>query len=316
MLAPLRGKNAKTAYVISGLLMLSVLTFTAGCGSPPSPPGAGPNMGPPGAPRPGGAASASDRPRLPGKSNTVAANLSAVPGAPVPGVPLDNAPKPADLKPSEVPGAGSDGEPGGTKSAAPSTSIEQAGNLVALAADIITAGTNPFMNKLPKPEGPIPSSAGGDTAASAPEPADPFQNVSLQGVMYSARMPMALVSLAGGEAQSQIVNMADKRFITVDGGQLRVLSIKPTGIEVEEVNSKQRKTLSLPNIIGYSSTASGGSGTEKTENQAKKSSAASSEANPSLAEPQGKPTTGGDESLSNLKKLSKSDPADVKLQEP
>jgi hypothetical protein len=127
-----------------------------------------------------------------------------------------------------------------------------------MATEIILAGKNPFAVKLPKPK-PDPNVAqppggqtpGGQTPVIVEKPLpppDPFAQITLNGVLYNPRTPLALIS-AGGDA-SKIVRKGD--ILMGTGGPVIVTAISPNHVEVATLsNRKNKRVLTLPDIVGY-----------------------------------------------------------------
>jgi hypothetical protein len=187
---------------------------------------------------------------------------------------------------------------------------------VELASSIISAKGNPFLNKLPKPDIAVSDPGITDPGAAPPPPANPLENINLLGVVYSRKNPLALVSVGGGENQSQLVHKGE--VLIMDGGQVKVIAIKPDSIELEVVGGNQKETKSLPSILNYAASSSGGGssspsagmssfGTTVSAHGGEKSGASGGSSSKGTAD---KPE------LPNLKRLSGKHSPDVDLQEP
>ncbi len=132
---------------------------------------------------------------------------------------------------------------------APAAPILQGGNTVNLASELIGATINPFLNRLPKAFQTEVAATSGSDQNTAP-PADPLDAVKLMGIIYSAKSPIALISVSGATASSQLVRIGD--LIDLSGGQAVVARITQDSMDVQLQGLKQeRKTLSIPDIIGY-----------------------------------------------------------------
>jgi hypothetical protein len=277
--------------------MLFMLLFSSGCGAPPGPPGVGPGKVPPGVKPPGQpGARMPQKPAQKPVAPPVAATVPtpATPPANLPGQP----PRLAGTPPGKNPVL-----PGVPQASEPGARVEQAGNTVELASAIISAKGNPFLNKLPKPDIPVANPGGTDPGVVAPPPANPLENINLLGVVYSRKNPLALVSVGGGENQSQMVRKGE--VIMMDVGPVKVVAIKPDGIELEMLDGdKRRETKSLPSIVNYAASSTGGgvSSSSGGDRTGVSGSSAGAEDKPELP---------------NLKRLStgKNSP-DVDLQEP
>lgn len=163
--------------------------------------------------------------------------------------------KSADKNPEASKAAGE----GDAKAPAVVTSTPNANGFL-MATEIILAGKNPFAVKLPKPQPdptklPDPNLVQGSNGQQAPvivekplPPPDPFAQVTLNGVLYNARTPLALIS-TGGEA-SKIVRKGD--ILMGNSGPILITSITRSNVEVATLaNRKNRRTLTLPDIVGY-----------------------------------------------------------------
>ncbi len=278
VLLNVKNKKMTCASVLSVMLLAVLLS---GCEPPGGAPGASGG-------RPGGKASrptsqpstkkASPKTAAPGTKT--AGPIAAIPGAsktPVIAVP---------------PGKNAPASPPGDKPLLGlPDKIEQAGNTVELASAILTAGTNPFMDRLPKPL--IAEVGSGDVSPAQPL-GDPFEGINLMGIVYHPQNPLALISTET-DGKSQLIRKDTD--VALPGGLAHVTNITRDGVEFQlQGGSKEKRTFNLPNIIEFAATGkeSGSSPVSTGTNN----------------------LTGGNE-LSNLKKLSGSnDPADVVLKEP
>lgn len=224
----------------------SFMLALTGCGEsggPGGPPGAHP-MGPPGAPRPSvGPAAASG----------MSAGIG--PTAPIgPSIPHPVA-KPDD---KEKPATDSDENKTDNNPLAPVAKIEEAGNLVNLASEIIAANVNPFLSRLPKPLQPDIGSVntgqptdGGQAAPPPPPPVDPLDSVKLLGIVYNPRSPIALVAVSGAAYPSQVVRTGD--VVALEAGQAIIGKISQQSINIKLLGPKpEKRTMVLPDIVGYS----------------------------------------------------------------
>jgi hypothetical protein len=182
---------------------------------------------------------------------------------------------------------------------APLAKVEQAGNTVELASEVIVAGSNPFLDRLPKPIVEAAPSTDTNTVASTAPPADPLDSIALLGIAYHPKAPMALISVTGADAQTQMVRKGD--ILTVETEAVKVANIGPESVELQRTGaSTEKRTLNLPSIIGFgsSSTDTGGenSGFGGSVGGAKGTGGTGS----------GKPPSGGAKGpdLSNLSRLS------------
>jgi hypothetical protein len=280
-------KNKKaTCTGLVGLFLLG--SFLSGCD---------PSGGAPGASggRPGGGAPGSRSARKPSQPAAKKPAQAAAPTMPTPG----KAAGPV----AAIPGA--PGSPTGLTTpakneATPSPDkpllgfkdeVEQAGNIIKLASAIINAGTNPFLDRLPKP---LVATADNGNATPDQPAADPFEGINLMGIIYHPKNPLALISTGEGGKSQLIRKGAD---IVLSGNLAQVTSITRDGIEFQlQGGNKEKRTFSLPNIIEYAAVGKDAS-----------SSSAGTETGGSV----------GMNDLSNLKKLfGGNDPADVVLKEP
>lgn len=142
-------------------------------------------------------------------------------------------------------------------------SIVDEGYTIHLASSLVTAGSNPFLDRLPRPLVTLPttpatSSGSGGTMPSviAPitmtPPADPFQSVQVVGILYNPKKPMALLTLAN--SGSKMVGVGT--VLSLPDGELRVTRIRQDAIELQRVDDKKRehRKLALPSILGFNST--------------------------------------------------------------
>lgn len=269
----------------------SLLLVLAGCGES----GSGP-AGPPGAPRPN-----SGGPKM-SSSNVMPTPRPMSPvGITTSGPPIGNHP-PDKEKPPENTEGKTDKNP-----FAPVVKVEQAGNLVSLASEIIAAGVNPFLSRLPKPVKVETANADGSSATANAKPAappvDPLDAVTLLGIVYSAKSPIALISVVGSASTSQLVRPGD--VITLTDGQATVARITQSSIDIHLLGEKKdKKTLPIPDIVGYGSSKA--SSEPSTSGAEAGGEGASSGATPSAAP--AAPSAGmsgstGGGPLSNLKKL-------------
>ncbi len=125
------------------------------------------------------------------------------------------------------------------------------GEAVALvmATEILDAGTNPFLNKLPKVD--IPVTAPVDTGPDIVELDIPTpQNLTLLGVLAGAngKQSTALLSLGEGSA-SEMVKRGDVIFVS--GQRVEVSEVRKDAVDLMYPDNDLR-TLFLPDIIGYS----------------------------------------------------------------
>lgn len=138
----------------------------------------------------------------------------------------------------------------------PTARVEQAGNTVELASSIIAAKANPFLDWLPKPL--LTSDSSGDTASaavSASTPADPFDGVTLLGIMSHGKKAMALIGV--GDGQNQFAEQGS--VIALGAGMAKVTAIRSDSVDFQLLGKEsQVRTLTLPDIIGYSPSASSG----------------------------------------------------------
>lgn len=216
----------------------STMLTLAGCGEsgggPVGPPGAfGPNVGP----------KASSPGLMPGPRHT------ALVGPAPTGLPTAIAPAPDKEKPAPNSDSNKTDNP-----LAPVIKVEQAGNLVSLASEIIAAGANPFLSHMPKPlvADTGNADAGQSTPTEAPAPpADPLDGVKLLGIVYSPQAPIALVAVDGAESASQLVKPGD--IISLGTGQeARVARITQGSIDIQLSGAqKEKRTFVIPDIVGY-----------------------------------------------------------------
>ena len=137
------------------------------------------------------------------------------------------------------------------------------GTVLLLAKELVASNVNPFLSKLPitadaQAEAEPPPPIDGKNQADAQPPADPFEGVALLGISYQPKNAYALVSVSGGAAQ--VVREGDL-LTTESGSQIKIGKIQQAQIEAAETGSGSSRSLTLPDIIGYTQTAGGdGSG--------------------------------------------------------
>jgi hypothetical protein len=256
----------------SSLLLALFLSafFLQGCEPPQSPGGGG---------APGG---------MPGRPANTSKPMTNRTNAPTAVAPTTPGKKPDDTTNPIAPKA----EP--QKLLGTSEKIEIAGNTLELASTIIAANTNPFLNRLPK-----------IVVAATPEqpteiPADPFAGISILGIIFNPKQPMALISENGEPA---VIKKAGE---VLGSGGIQVMRISQKDIILQQVGvSKQQRTLTLPDIVGY---AAGDKGEGNTNINGSSDSAPKDHGNPKAR-------------FKNINRLSepqpaKKDGADVTLQEP
>jgi hypothetical protein len=249
----------------------SAMLTLAGCGEsgggPVGPPGAfGPNVGP----------KVSSPGVMPGPRHTALVGPAPT-GLPTPIAPT---PEPDKEKPAPESDSNKTDNPLG-----PATKVEQAGNIVSLASEIIAAGTNPFLSHMPKPliaeTGNVDAGQTATTEAPAP-PADPLDGVKLLGIVYSPQAPIALVAVEGAESASQLVKPGD--LISLGTGQeARIARITQGSIDVQlSGTQKEKRTFVIPDIVGY--------GANKAEPAAKPATDEESPGSSPTGAPTGLPT--------------------------
>jgi hypothetical protein len=293
------------AVCLFGLLL--VLTACEDSGKAAGPPGSHRFAGPPGAPvGPSAstvASSAKNSAVSPVASDPNAAAPTASPASnstssAAPTAP--NNPAAPDAKNSD-PSANQPNKPGLFNPLASLNKVEEAGNLLSLASEMIGAGTNPFLSRLPKPilpessnpEDPQPTQA-------APAVANPLDAIKLVGIVYSPLSPIALVAVDGAQQASQLVHLGDS--ITLGGARAIVRKITQSAIDIQATDeTKEKRTVNIPDIIGY-----GAPKTDSTSSEATNSAAADPvSATRATASSSGASTTPspGSSPLENLKKL-------------
>lgn len=246
----------KPGILLAGLLA-GGMCFLSGCGAPPGPGGGAVGMGPPGAGSPptGGSSLRLQPPVSPIKPasslltpQTSPSSLARKPEAPFPKKDAKDEGKDKSEKKDEK-----SLDPSKADSKTPVDTVENAGNTINLAAAIILAEANPFMDRLPKPLKPQTTDSGTGAAVSAtPVEIDPFQDVTLMGIIYNPQKPMALVSLQETEGnKSQMVGNGT----TIPGGthSFRVIKINHDNIELQLLDDKkkEKRTINLPSIINF-----------------------------------------------------------------
>lgn len=244
------------------LTLLLSLGFS-GCEPSASTPGTRPGGAIPG--RPGGARGTNSPGQPSGPSGVKTSASSALKPGGTQTAPLQTAATLVPAKPDSQGAIGSAKAPPeaasipslpGVNPLGPNVKVEQAGNTVELASSIIAAKANPFLDWLPKPL--LTSDLSGNTSsatASTATPADPFEGVTLLGVMSHGKKAMALIGV--GDGQSQFAEQGS--VITLGAGMAKVTAIRSDGVDFQIVGKElQTRTLLLPDIVGYSSSSSSG----------------------------------------------------------
>lgn len=236
-----RSQQSSMGWSLSLSVLLGCMMVLSGCEAPGgSLPGGGRPAGPP------PIASQRPKPVAPVKamSPTQAQAPDAVTDTPAES-PASDASSQADASPSATLAS----------LAMPLEEMYQAGNRVMLAAEILMAKANPFLSRLPAlVPGMTPSDLLADTPVDSGMPVemvDPFENLALLGIVYNAASPIALLSVQGGETQTQLVKAGD--VLMMDGQQIKVGKVHPDSVELSLLGpSPEQRTLSLPSIISYS----------------------------------------------------------------
>ncbi len=305
-------QKAKRPSGVSLALLVSLLfvLLLSGCEAPSSTPGSRPGGAVPG--RPGGVGT----PKVPGQSlGTPAgtpgvkspANVALKPGGdqtPVvqtasallpakPGSLSPDSPSPLSAEKTLPEGTASNPNASAVNALGPIAKVEQAGNTVELASSIIAAKANPFLDWLPKALVSTESSGDSSSAASSTvTPTDPFDGVTLLGVMSHGKKAMALIGV--GDGQSQFAEKGS--VITLGAGMAKVIAVRSDGVDLQLLGKEaQTRTFSLPDIIGYSSAASSGANGQGEP--------AASQSMPSLGASGGSSSDKTSSALENLKKL-------------
>jgi hypothetical protein len=240
-------KGSKAGVAVGLLLLMLIL---AGCESPSGTPGTRPGAGSPGRSSAAQVPGRSAKPFAPGGARTASASNPILPAS---SQALNNPANPL-VKPGEQKKA--EALPEGVNPLAPTAKVEQAGNTVELASAIIVAKANPFLDWLPKPLQTVEVPTLPGEPASVSIPADPFATVTLLGVIYHPKSPMAL--LGGGE-QTQLLGKGG--VFNLAATQAEVTAIRADGVDLQLLDgSKQTRTFLLPDIVGYQSTTSSSTG--------------------------------------------------------
>jgi hypothetical protein len=294
--------QARNLAAICLLGLLLGLTACEDSGKTAGPPGSHRFAGPPGAPVGPGASSAKNSAVSPVASAPHAASPTASPASnstssAAPTAP--NNPAAPDAKNSD-PSANQPNKPGLFNPLASLNKVEEAGNLLSLASEMIGAGTNPFLSRLPKPI--LPESSNAEVAqpdqTAAPAVANPLDSIKLVGIVYSSISPIALVAIDGAQQASQLVHLGDS--ITLGGARAIVRKITQSTIDIQATdNTKEKRTVNIPDIIGY-----GAPKTDSASSEATNSAAADPSATRATASSSGASTPSpGSSPLENLKKL-------------
>lgn len=141
---------------------------------------------------------------------------------------------------------------------------------IATADEILQAAKNPFMSKLPKielPTQPEGTPTEGGAQADAPPQTDPFEKVSLSGVVYKPGNAIALLAIAGGDTDSGSATRMVRRgeILTLGGGEVKVIDIQRDAVTLASTSDpKNVRNLLLPSIIGFGKSGSESSGSAET----------------------------------------------------
>lgn len=142
------------------------------------------------------------------------------------------------------------------------------GLTLALAAEILNAGSDPFTSKLPEEEA---SAENGEIPGlPEPPPSNPLDQISLLGIVYRPGHPMALISVSDTPGAASVMPTSGTgqntqmvrpgQTIQVGDSAVRVKKITETLLALAVVGKPdQARELELPDIVGYSATSSGSS---------------------------------------------------------
>jgi len=134
----------------------------------------------------------------------------------------------------------------------PGESFKISGYSVAKADDLLNADTNPFLNKSPIPEvvmAPEGGTEGQSTEPVAP-PADPYQGITLTGILYNPNNPVALLSVGDDVDSSRQLIKKGETFYN-NGQGFKVVNMTKSRVDIKLNNGSGIRTLYLPEIIGY-----------------------------------------------------------------
>lgn len=215
-----RHQYAASLAFSSGILIVAL--FLQGCEPPSSTPGGG----------------------APGRiSNAPKPPASRPPVAPSSAAPSRNGPAPSSPNPEKADNPQSADKPAQPGNQILGDKLDLAGTTIELSSAIVTANTNLFLNRLPKP-----IVAAAENPEDAAPVADPFESIVLLGIIYNPKHPMALLS--DGDAPTNLLKAGEM----LSNGQIRVVKINRQEVLLEQVGvSKTQRTLPLPDIIGYQS---------------------------------------------------------------
>lgn len=178
-----------------------------------------------------------------------------------PDLPQAAQPAPVEVKDNAVSAEATDSNPTAKKGGGrESMGIPHAG-------EILAAGKNAFLNKLPRPKieepslpppGQVPDGVMNLPPPPPPPPRHPLEGVRLSGIVFNSKTPMALLGGYDG-GQSKIVRQGDT--VVINNHDVKVLTITRDSVELMESGNKgSKKTLSLPSMVGFNTQPAMGDG--------------------------------------------------------
>lgn len=135
--------------------------------------------------------------------------------------------------------------------------------LIALADELLENSYDPFGIKLaslvpPDDQKLPPMGLGSSGAINLPAPPDPLEGITLQGVAYNSKQPMAILSFGSSDEETSLVHSGD--VVEIHGTKLRIVSIQPKEVIVASMDQPgNKKNLSLPDVVGFENNASSSS---------------------------------------------------------
>lgn len=128
---------------------------------------------------------------------------------------------------------------------------------IARAIEIVEAGTNPFLIKLPPVLTPTLDEPTEGRSESR-EFEDPFQNLSLLGIIHGKEQAFALLSMGSDSDGSATAMFSKGQEFTVGSSLMKVIEIGTDYVDMEALSPLQkRQTLQLPSIIGFGAAQTG-----------------------------------------------------------
>lgn len=160
----------------------------------------------------------------------------------------------ADVKSPIKPGtdAGKSDKNDVSKAPLPGETFKISGYSVLKADDLLSAATNPFLNKAPivVEAAPTSSEPNGDANTPVAPPADPYAGITLTGILYNPHNPVALMSVGEDvDGGRQLLKKGDTFYNNGQG--FKVVNMTKSRVDIKQSSGGNVRTLYLPEIIGY-----------------------------------------------------------------